>query len=84
MFAQTIVDGKNEGVNCFIVKIRNADMTPCKGVYIEDMGHKLGLNGIDNGRLSFDHVVVPREAMLNKLNDVTKEGKFVSEIEKPT
>jgi acyl-CoA oxidase len=71
-------------VNCFIVQIRNPDMTPCKGVYIEDMGHKMGLNGIDNGRLTFTQVVVKREAMLNKLNDVTPEGNFVSDIKKPS
>ena len=46
------------------------------------MGWKIGLNGIDNGRLSFDNVRVPREAMLNRLNDVTADGKFVSDIKK--
>jgi acyl-CoA oxidase len=59
-------------------------MKPCKGVFIEDMGFKMGLNGIDNGRLSFNNVVIDREAMLNKLNDVTAEGKFVSETKKPS
>ena len=44
------------------------------------MGWKIGLNGIDNGRLSFANVRVPREAMLNRLNDVTVDGKFVSDI----
>ena len=49
---------------------------------IEDMGFKLGLNGIDNARLMFDHVRIPREAMLNAFNDVTADGKFVSDIPK--
>ena len=57
-------------------------MRPCRGVMIEDMGMKIGLNGIDNGRLMFDHVRVPRTAMLNAFNDVTAEGKFVSDIPK--
>lgn len=48
------------------------------------MGYKMGLNGIDNGRLIFTNVVVKREAMLNKLNDVTEQGKFVSDIKKPS
>jgi acyl-CoA oxidase len=34
------------------------------------MGVKLGLNGIDNGRLIFTNVKIPREAMLNRLADV--------------
>jgi acyl-CoA oxidase len=41
-------------------------MKPSKGVMIEDMGWKIGLNGIDNGRLSFKNVRIPREAMLNR------------------
>mmetsp|Transcript_46469 Transcript_46469/g.61565 ORF Transcript_46469/g.61565 Transcript_46469/m.61565 type:complete len:428 (+) Transcript_46469:656-1939(+) len=57
-------------------------MKPSKGVMIEDMGWKIGLNGIDNARLMFDHVRIPREAMLNSFNDVTAEGKFVSDIPK--
>jgi len=84
VFAQTIVNNKNEGVNCFIVRIRDDKMQPCTGVNIEDMGHKMGLNGIDNGRLTFSNVSVKREALLNKLNDVTKDGRFVSEIKKPS
>jgi acyl-CoA oxidase len=49
-------------------------MKPCKGVMIEDMGFKMGLNGIDNGRLMFSNVVIQREALLNKFNDVTADG----------
>ena len=84
VFAQTHVNGKNEGINSFIVRIRDDKMKPCKGVMIEAMGWKLGLNGIDNARLMFDHVKIPREAMLNAFNDVTPEGKFVSDIKKPS
>lgn len=82
VFAQTIVNGKNEGVNAFIVRIRDENMRPCKGVMIEDMGVKIALNGIDNGRLMFDHVSVPRTAMLNAFNDVNEQGKFISDIPK--
>ena len=52
-------------------------MKPYKGVAIEDMGWKMGLNGIDNGKLMFNHVRVPRVNMLNKLNDVTEDGKHL-------
>jgi acyl-CoA oxidase len=63
-------------VNSFIVRVRDDQMKPSQGVYIEDMGWKLGLNGIDNGRLMFNQVRIPREAMLNKINDVTADGKI--------
>ena len=74
VFAQTIVNGKNEGVNSFIVRIRDDSMKECAGVTIEDMGQKFGLNAIDNGRLIFKNVRVPRAAMLNAFNDVTEGG----------
>lgn len=64
--------------------IRDDNMKPAKGVMIEDMGVKMGLNPIDNGRLMFDHVKVPREAMLNRICDVTEDGKFESELKKPS
>jgi acyl-CoA oxidase len=57
-------------------------MQPCTGVFIEDMGMKLGLNGVDNGRLMFKDVRIPRENMLNKLCDVTPNGEFKSDIKK--
>jgi acyl-CoA oxidase len=79
---QTIVNGKNEGVNFFIVPIRDKDMNPCKGVTIVDMGVKMGLNGVDNGRLAFNNVRIPRENMLNKLCDVAEDGTVVCDIEK--
>jgi len=47
---------------------------------IEDMGHKIGLNAVDNGRLVFTNVRIKRENMLNKLNDVNKKGVFKSTI----
>lgn len=82
VFAQTIVNKKNEGVNAFIVPIRDEKMQPCPGVTIEDMGCKMGLNGIDNGRLIFKNVVIPRINMLNRLCDVNEKGEFVSDIKK--
>ena len=57
-------------------------MKPCAGVYIEDMGWKMGLNGIDNAKLRFTHVRIPRVNMLNKINDVTEQGEFKSDVKK--
>jgi len=44
------------------------------------MGHKMGLNGVDNAKLSFDNVRVPRENLLNRYSDVSPDGKFTSSI----
>jgi acyl-CoA oxidase len=49
-------------------------------ILVEDMGHKMGLNGVDNAKLTFDNVRVPRENLLNKYSDVGEDGKFTSSI----
>jgi len=49
-------------------------MKPCSGVEIEDMGWKIGVNGVDNAKIAFKQVRIPRINLLNKLNDVTPDG----------
>jgi len=66
------------------VKIRERDMTLSPGVFIEDMGVKMGLNGIDNGRIIYNNVRIPMDNMLNKFNDLSKDGKFTSIDKKPS
>lgn len=82
MFAQLYVNGKNEGIHGVLVRCRDDHLQPIPGVTIEDMGHKMGMNGVDNAKLSFDNVRVPRESLLNKFSDITPEGKFVTAINK--
>lgn len=82
VFAQLEVGEQSEGVHAFVVPIRSGGQ-PCPGVRIEDDGRKMGLNGVDNGRIWFDDVRVPRTALLNRFADVTPEGVYESEIENP-
>ncbi|WP_148613568.1 acyl-CoA dehydrogenase [Nocardioides rubriscoriae] len=82
VFAQLVVGGESKGVHALLVPIR-VDGEPAPGVRIEDDGLKMGLNGVDNGRLWFDGVRVPREALLNRFADVTPEGLYVSDIDNP-
>jgi len=81
VFAQLIVDGRSRGVHALLVPIRDGDGNPMPGVSIEDCGRKGGLNGVDNGRLSFRDVRVPREALLNRFGDVGEDGNYSSPIE---
>ncbi len=83
VFAQLIVGGTNHGVHALLVPIRDADGKPCPGVRIGDTGHKEGLNGVDNGRIWFDQVRVPREHLLNRFGDVSAEGIYSSPIDNP-
>src|SRR5680860_813085 len=65
VFAQLVTDSGSHGVHALLVPIRDEDGRPGTGVTISDCGRKAGLNGVDNGRLTFDHVRVPREALLH-------------------
>ena len=80
VMAQLIVKGKNEGIHAVLVRMRDDQLKTIPGVTIEDMGYKMGLNGVDNAKLSFDNVRVPRTALLNRFSDVSESGEFTSEI----
>lgn len=74
----------DHGVHAFYVPIRDprtGEFLP--GVGGEDDGLKGGLNGIDNGRLWFDHVRVPRTDLLNRYGDVAPDGTYTSPIASP-
>ena len=81
VFAQLVTGGESRGVHAFVVPIRDDAGAPAPGVSIEDCGPKAGLNGVDNGRLAFDGVRVPREALLNRFGDVAEDGTYSSPIE---
>ncbi|MFD5213717.1 acyl-CoA dehydrogenase [Microbacterium sp. NPDC058345] len=83
VFAQLITNGVNHGVHCFYVPLRGDDGEDLPGIGREDDGLKGGLNGIDNGRLSFDHVRIPRTNLLNKYGDVAADGTYTSPIDSP-
>ena len=80
VFAQLITGGVNYGVHCFFVPIRDDDGAFLPGIGGEDDGVKGGLNGIDNGRLHFTEVRVPRENLLNRYGDVAADGTYSSPI----
>lgn len=84
VFAQLIVEGENYGVHALLVPIRDENHQLLPGIKVEDCGYKLGLNGVDNGRIWFDQVKVPRENLLNRFGDVSPEGTYTSPIENPS
>ncbi|MBL7857373.1 MAG: acyl-CoA dehydrogenase family protein [Cyclobacteriaceae bacterium] len=80
VFAKLILDGQDYGVSAFVVPLRDKQGTIQKGVTIEDCGRKMGLNGVDNGVIYFDHVVIPKDSMLDRFACVSEEGEFESSI----
>ena len=81
VFAQLITDGEGHGVHCFAVPIRDDAGNDLPGVTTSDCLYKGGLPGVDNGRIMFDHVRIPRENLLNKYADVEPDGTYTSPIE---
>jgi acyl-CoA oxidase len=81
VFAQLETAGEGHGVHAFLVPIRDADGAVAPGVRIEDDGLKAGLNGVDNGRIGFDDVRVPREALLDRYGSVAADGTYSSPID---
>ena len=56
---------------------------PFPGLVLGDCGKKAGLDGIDNGFIIFNNYRIPRTNLLNRLSNVTADGKFEAKIESP-
>lgn len=76
--ARLIVKGRDYGPHGFVVQIRDLEThLPLPGIEVGDIGPKLGFNSVDNGWLRFDHVRIPRDAMLMRFAKVTEEGQYI-------
>ena len=80
VFAQLETNGNRYGVHAFVVPVRDKQGEVLPGVFVEDCGHKLGLNGVDNGRLWFDEVRIPAGNLLDRFASVDAEGTYSSPI----
>ena len=83
VFAQLETRGERHGVHAFVVPIRDDAGQTLPGIRIEDNEEKLGLNGVDNGRLWFTHVRVPRVELLDRFAQVAADGTYASAIKNP-
>lgn len=78
VMARLFTKGVDHGVHPFVVQIRNnQNHEPLPGCTIGDIGNKMGYNAVDNGFLRFDHVRVPRRAMLMGHSRVETDGTYV-------
>ncbi|MGO1317345.1 MAG: acyl-CoA dehydrogenase family protein [Cellulomonadaceae bacterium] len=88
VFAQLVTRGVTHGVHAFYVPIREVNADGSAGDFLpgiggDDDGLKGGLNGIDNGRLHFTGVRVPREDLLARYGQVAADGTYSSPIASP-
>jgi acyl-CoA oxidase len=82
VFAQLIVGGENHGVHAVLVPMRDKNGNLLVGIEVEDCGYKIGLNGVDNGRIWFDNVEVPVDNLLNRYGSIEEDGNYSSPIKK--
>ncbi|KAL3318119.1 hypothetical protein Ciccas_003228 [Cichlidogyrus casuarinus] len=80
VFAQLYIHGKRYGVHAFLVPIRDKNLQVLPNVTIEEMGYKMGLNGVDNARLSFDNVSIPHEGLLDAHSQVSATGNYTTTL----
>lgn len=83
VFAQLTIEDKWQGPHVFVVPLRDDSNNVLPGVRIKDNGPKQGLNGVDNGQIWFDHVEVPRDALLDRYASVDAQGRYSSPIKDP-
>eukprot|EP01133_Synstelium_polycarpum_P003600 gene3600-4124_t len=80
VFAQLKMGERNEGVHAFILRLRDESGNIVPNIRIADCGHKMALNGVDNGRIMFDDLRVPRDQLLSRFGGVNKAGIYSSPI----
>ncbi|MCQ9366772.1 acyl-CoA dehydrogenase family protein [Brevibacterium sp. 91QC2O2] len=83
VFARLITRGVDHGIHALFVPLRTEEGQPLPGITIEDDGYKGGLPGVDNGRIAFDRIRVPRANLLDRYGQVAADGTYTSDIESP-
>ena len=84
VFCQLVVNGQNHGIHTVLVPLRDENHQTLAGVTVKDNGYKMGLNGVDNGRIWFDNVRVPVENLLNRYGSIDENGQYQSPIQNPS
>lgn len=82
VIADLQVDGKSYGPHPFYLDLREEDMSLKDGIRIEDMGVKTIANDLDNARVWFDQVRLPKTSLLNKFADI-QNNKYVQVGDEP-
>lgn len=70
------IEGKSYGPHAFFMKLRQDGGKLMPGIRIDDMGTKTIANDLDNARVWFDQVKLPKSALLNRFADIV-DDKYV-------
>lgn len=74
--ANLIIGGKKLGPHPFFMKLRDEKMKLLPGIRIDDMGIKTVANDLDNARVWFNNIRLPKSALLNRFCDI-KDNQYV-------
>ena len=75
--ANLTVGNQRCGPHAFLIDLRDArDGRLAAGITVGDMGRKTTGNDLDNAWIEFEHVRVPKSALLNRYGDVV-DGRYV-------
>eukprot|EP00122_Pirum_gemmata_P008693 Pgem_evm1s8019 len=66
VIADLRVKGKSYGPHPFLIELRNENKELNSGIFVEDMGIKTVANDLDNARVSFNKVKMPKSALLTR------------------
>ena len=74
--AQTIIKGKNYGVNPFLVQLKDKDENWLPGIQGGDIGPKISGFSKDNSYIYFRNVKIPKKNLFTKYVDVRDDGNY--------
>jgi acyl-CoA oxidase len=77
VIADLRIKGKSYGPHPFLMQLRDEGNSLLPGIRIDDMGTKTVANDLDNARVWFEHVKLPKEALLNRFADIDEHGEYV-------
>ena len=76
VIADLRMGGKSLGPHPFHLRLRDETGKLVPGIRTEDMGIKTVANDLDNARVWFDNVRLPKDALLNRFCDI-RDNKYV-------
>jgi len=76
VIADLRVGGKSHGPHAFLMQLRDDAGELLPGIRVEDMGTKTVANDLDNARVWFDRVKLPKDALLNRFSDM-RDNEYV-------
>lgn len=77
LMARLIIKGKDYGIHPFIIQLRDLNNhKTLPGVSLTHIGQKIGYQGMDNGSLHLTNVRIPRNQLLMRFCEVSRDGTY--------